>query len=105
MVRVNGSEASARATANSAWTAGRTTGTDHMPTLPMQPSTTAAISRSHAAEDSMGDEELSGLRMSWVVNWAVKKSLMQMCQRVFRGKDLRPPHERAQAIQSAEEPP
>ncbi len=49
---VKGSEASARATPNSACTAGSTTGTDHMPTLPMVPSTTAATSRSQAKGDS-----------------------------------------------------
>ena len=52
MARVNGSEASARATPNSACTAGSTTGTDHMPTLPTAPSTTAAASRHQAKGDS-----------------------------------------------------
>ena len=52
MARVKGSDASARATPNSACTAGSTTGTDHMPTLPMVPSTTAAASRHQAKGDS-----------------------------------------------------
>src|SRR5262245_731018 len=52
MVSVNGSDASARATPNSACTAGSTTGTDHMPTLPMVPSTTATLSRHQAKGDS-----------------------------------------------------
>src|SRR5262249_27295670 len=50
--QVKGSEASARATPNSACTAGSTTGTDHMPTLPLVPSITAAPSRSQAQRDS-----------------------------------------------------
>src|SRR6476661_1778940 len=61
IVRVNGKDASARATANSACTAGSTTGTDHMPTLPIQPSPTAAISRRHAYEDSSSEVGASGL--------------------------------------------
>ncbi len=49
---VNGSEASPRATPNAACTGGSTTGTDHVPTLPMVESTTAAVSRSQAKGDS-----------------------------------------------------
>jgi hypothetical protein len=48
MVSVKGSEASARATANSACTAGSATTTDHMPTEPMVPSTSAVASRTQA---------------------------------------------------------
>jgi hypothetical protein len=48
MESVNGSEASPRATANSACTAGSTTGIDHMPTPPTVPSPTAAASRAQA---------------------------------------------------------
>ena len=44
----DGSEAIARVTPNSAWTAGRTTTTDHMPTPPIVPSASAAARRSHA---------------------------------------------------------
>jgi hypothetical protein len=50
---VNGSEASARVTPNSTWTAGSMTGTDHVPTPPMVLSTTAAPSRSQAKGDSI----------------------------------------------------
>jgi len=42
---VNGSEASARLTVNSACTAGSTTTTDQMPTPPMVPSRTEAARR------------------------------------------------------------
>ena len=52
MASVKGSEASARATPNSACTAGSTTGTDHIPTLPTAPSTTAATSRHQAKGNS-----------------------------------------------------
>ena len=54
---VNGSEASARATPNSACTAGSTTGTDHMPTVPMVPSTTATASRNQANGDSTSERK------------------------------------------------
>src|SRR5262245_55379543 len=66
MVSVNGSDASARATPNSACTAGSTTGTDHMPTLPMAPSTTATLSRHQAKEDSTPTWSVPGLSMSLV---------------------------------------
>src|SRR5947209_5686363 len=52
MVSVKGSEASARATPNSACTVGSTTGTDHMPTLPTVVSATATASRRQASGDS-----------------------------------------------------
>src|SRR5262245_37661120 len=66
MVSVNGSAASARATPNSACTAGSTTGTDHMPTLPMVPSTTATPSRHQAKEDSTPAWSVPDLSMSSV---------------------------------------
>jgi len=53
MVSVNGSDASARSTPNSAWTEGRTTGIDHMPTPPAVPNTTDAASRAQAWDESM----------------------------------------------------
>ena len=53
MASVKGSEASPRAMPNSACMAGSATGTDHMPTLPMVPSTTAIASRRHAAAESI----------------------------------------------------
>ena len=48
MVMVKGSDASARATPNSAWTAGRATTTDHIPTLPTVPSA-SVVARRHQA--------------------------------------------------------
>jgi hypothetical protein len=48
MVSVNGSEASARSTPNSAWTAGNTTGIDHIPTPPTVANATDAARRAHA---------------------------------------------------------
>ncbi len=48
IVMVYGSDAAERATPNSAWTAGRATITDHMPTPPMPDSTSAAKSRVQA---------------------------------------------------------
>src|SRR5262245_30986820 len=66
MVSVNGSDASARATPNSACTAGSTTGTDHMPTLPMVPSTTATLSRHQAKGDSAPPSKVPDLSISLV---------------------------------------
>jgi hypothetical protein len=48
MVSVKGSEAAPRSTPNSAWTAGNTTGMDHMPTPPAVANATDAASRIHA---------------------------------------------------------
>ena len=48
IVSVNGSDASPRAMPKSACTAGSATTNDHMPTLPMVPSTSATASRIQA---------------------------------------------------------
>ena len=48
IVSVYGSDASARATPNSACTAGSATTTDHMPTPPIVDSSSATDSRNHA---------------------------------------------------------
>ena len=48
MLRVKGMEAAPRSAWNSAWTAGRATTTDHMPTPPMADSRTASARRHQA---------------------------------------------------------
>ncbi len=52
IVSVNGNDASARGTPNSAWTAGSATTTDHIPTPPMAEINIVATSRSHASRES-----------------------------------------------------
>ena len=52
IVSVNGSDASARATPNSACTAGSATTTDHMPTPPTVETSMVAPRRSHACAES-----------------------------------------------------
>ena len=52
IVSVNGNEACARGTANSACTAGSATTTDHMPTPPMVETSMVAARRSHACAES-----------------------------------------------------
>ena len=49
---VNGNEACARGTANSACTAGSATTTDHIPTPPMVETSIVAARRSHACRES-----------------------------------------------------
>ena len=48
IVRVNGSEAAPRSTANCTWAAGSVTTTDHMPTPPSVLTSTAAAKRNQA---------------------------------------------------------
>ncbi len=48
IVAVYGSDAAERGTPNSAWIAGSTTMTDHMPTPPMEDSASAAKRRAQA---------------------------------------------------------
>ena len=45
---VKASDTSPRVAPNSAWTTGSTTTTDHMPTLPIEPITSASASLTHA---------------------------------------------------------
>src|SRR5438105_11140693 len=52
MIIVNASEAVPRLAANSVCTTGRATTTDHMPTLPSEPISTATASRAHARRES-----------------------------------------------------
>ncbi len=52
IVNVYGSDASARATPNSACTAGSATTTDHMPTPPIVESASVTARRIHADADS-----------------------------------------------------
>ena len=52
MIIVNASEAVPRLAANSVCTTGSATTTDHMPTLPSEPISTATASRSHARRES-----------------------------------------------------
>src|ERR1700722_9867842 len=63
ITNVKASEAVPRATPNSAWTVGSATTTDHMPTLPSEPISTATASRVHARRESgtNGNE----CRLSW----------------------------------------
>ena len=48
MVMVKASDTAPRVAANSACTTGSTTTTDHMPTLPIEPISSASASRTHA---------------------------------------------------------
>ena len=52
IARVKASEAAPRVAANSACTTGSTTTTDHIPTLPIEPITSASASRTHAWRES-----------------------------------------------------
>ena len=55
MIRVKASETAPRVAPNSACTTGSTTTTDHMPTLPIEPISTASASRTQAWRE-VGDE-------------------------------------------------
>ena len=52
MARVKASETAPRVAPNSACTTGSTTTTDHMPTLPIEPISTASASRTQAWRES-----------------------------------------------------
>ena len=54
MVRVKASETAPRVAPNSAWTTGITTTTDHMPTLPIEPISTAPAQASPRPDASPG---------------------------------------------------
>src|SRR5450631_1693922 len=52
MVRVKASETAPRVAPNSGCTTGNTTTTDHIPTLPIEPSNSASASRTQACRES-----------------------------------------------------
>ena len=85
MTRVKASETAPRVAPNSACTTGSTTTTDHIPTLPIEPISTASASRTHAWRE-VGDE--GGGIFGWIEGACTGRNFVGRGSRVKRRDEM-----------------